>query len=62
VTVSRVRVLNVTGSSEDPDMVILLDRQSVTGLSEIPFFSLRDPVLSDNPVTAGAALTGFSDK
>jgi hypothetical protein len=32
-----------------------------TGFSDNPFFSLREPVFSENPVTAGAAVTGFSD-
>ena len=54
-----VRVLTVTGSSEDPYMVT--DCLTVTGFSDNPFFSLRDPVFSENPVTAGAAVTGFSD-
>ena len=54
-----VRVLTVTGSSEDPYMVT--DCLTVTGFSENPFFSLRDPVFSENPVTAEAAVTGFSE-
>jgi hypothetical protein len=39
-----VRVLTVTGSSEDPYMVT--DCLTVTGFSDNPFFSLRDPVFS----------------
>ena len=54
-----VRVLTVTGSSEDPYMVT--DYLTVTGFSDYPFFSLRDTVFSENPVTAGAAVTGFSE-
>jgi hypothetical protein len=46
-------VLTVTGSSEDPYMVT--DYLTVTGFSDNPFFSLRDTVFSENPVTAGAA-------
>jgi hypothetical protein len=34
---------------------------TVTGFSDNPFFSLRDPVFSENPATVGAAVTGFSD-
>jgi hypothetical protein len=54
-----VRVVTVNGSSEDPYMVT--ECLTVTGFSVNPFFSLRDPVFSENPVTAGAAATGFSD-
>ena len=54
-----VRVLTVTGSSEDPYMVT--GCLTVTGFSDNPFFSLRDTVFSENPVTAGAAVTGFSE-
>ena len=54
-----VRVLTVTGSSEDPYMVT--DYLTVTGISDNPFFSLRDTVFSENPVTVGAAVTGFSE-
>ena len=54
-----VRVVTVTGSSEDPYMVT--DYLTVTGISDNPFFSLRDTVFSENPVTAGAAVTGFSE-
>ena len=40
---------------------MVTDYLTVTGFSDNPFFSLRDPVFSENPVTAGAAVTGFSD-
>ena len=33
----------------------------LSGFSDNPFFSLRDTVFSENPVTAGAAVTGFSE-
>jgi hypothetical protein len=53
-------VLTVTGSSQDPYMVT--DCFTVTGFSDNPFFfSLRDTVFSENPVTAGATVTGFSE-
>ena len=54
-----VRVLTVTGSSEDPYMVT--GYLTVTGISDNLFFSLRDTVFSENPVTAGAVVTGFSE-
>jgi len=58
-----VTVLTVTGSSDNPseDPYMVTDYLTVTGFSDNPFFSLREPVFSENPVTAGAAVTGFSD-
>ena len=52
--------LTVTGSSEDPYMYgnRMLDRRQILRQS---VFSLRDTVFSENPVTAGAAVTGFSE-
>ena len=40
---------------------MVTDCLTVTGFSDDPFFSLRDPVFSENPVTAGVAVTEFSD-
>jgi hypothetical protein len=40
---------------------MVTDCLTVIGFSNNPFFSLRDPVFSENPVTVGATVTGFSD-
>jgi hypothetical protein len=42
-------------------MNMVTDCLTVTGFSENPFFPLQGPDFSKNPVTAEAAITGFSE-
>ena len=57
----QTSVLRRTGTGARFSGSINIKYLTVTGFSDNPFFSLRDTVFSENPVTAGAAVTVFSE-